>query len=144
MTIGELGVDGLVLWAVDDETARVLSQTSLGDHLQRVGAAFHQAIEARLVPPMRRRSARASSGSGTCTGLDATSTGGPAEAEDGSGGAWPATGELGAQRRHPELGRGPGKPDTFNVLGFTHICGQTRSGRFRVLWQTIRQRVQAT
>jgi RNA-directed DNA polymerase len=39
--------------------------------------------------------------------------------------------------------RGHGKPETFAFLGFTHICGKTRSGRFTVLRQTIRQRLQA-
>jgi RNA-directed DNA polymerase len=40
--------------------------------------------------------------------------------------------------------RGAGKPETFAFLGFTHICGKTRaSGRFTVLRQTIRQRLQA-
>jgi RNA-directed DNA polymerase len=39
--------------------------------------------------------------------------------------------------------RGHGKPATFAFLGFTHICGKTRSGRFTVLRQTIRQRLQA-
>ena len=40
--------------------------------------------------------------------------------------------------------RGKGKPETFNFLGFTHICGKKRSnGRFTVLRQTIRQRLQA-
>jgi RNA-directed DNA polymerase len=40
--------------------------------------------------------------------------------------------------------RGQGKPETFNFLGFTHICGKTRSnGRFTVVRQTIRKRLQA-
>src|SRR6201982_3114686 len=40
--------------------------------------------------------------------------------------------------------RGAGKPETFNFLGFTHICGQKRgNGRFTVLRQTIRKRLQA-
>ena len=40
--------------------------------------------------------------------------------------------------------RGEGKPETFNFLGFTHICGTRRStGRFTVLRQTIRKRLQA-
>ena len=40
--------------------------------------------------------------------------------------------------------RGHGKPETFNFLGFTHICGKKRSnGRFTVLRQTIRKRLQA-
>ena len=40
--------------------------------------------------------------------------------------------------------RGEGKPETFNFLGFTHICGKKRSnGRFTVVRQTIRKRLQA-
>jgi RNA-directed DNA polymerase len=40
--------------------------------------------------------------------------------------------------------RGRGKPETFNFLGFTHICGKTRQGgMFTVLRQTMRQRRQA-
>ena len=40
--------------------------------------------------------------------------------------------------------RGEGKPETFNFLGFTHICVKKRSnGRFSVLRQTIRKRLQA-
>jgi RNA-directed DNA polymerase len=40
--------------------------------------------------------------------------------------------------------RGEGKPETFAFLGFTHICGKTRSnGYYTVLRQTIRKRMQA-
>jgi RNA-directed DNA polymerase len=40
--------------------------------------------------------------------------------------------------------RGQGKPETFDFLGFTHICGKKRSnGMFTVLRQTIRRRLQA-
>ncbi len=40
--------------------------------------------------------------------------------------------------------RGEGKPETFDFLGFTHICAKKRSnGRFTVLRQTIRKRMQA-
>jgi len=40
--------------------------------------------------------------------------------------------------------KGRGKPETFDFLGFTHICGKKRSnGRFTVLRQTMRKRVQA-
>jgi hypothetical protein len=40
--------------------------------------------------------------------------------------------------------RGEGKPETFNFLGFTHICGQTRkNGKFTVLRKTIRKRLLA-
>jgi RNA-directed DNA polymerase len=40
--------------------------------------------------------------------------------------------------------RGEGKPETFNFLGFTHICVKKRSnGRFTVWRQTMRKRLQA-
>lgn len=39
--------------------------------------------------------------------------------------------------------RGQGKPETFQFLGFTHICSTTRTGKFVVLRQTMRTRLQA-
>jgi RNA-directed DNA polymerase len=40
--------------------------------------------------------------------------------------------------------RGLGRPETFSFLGFTHICGQQRkTGRFTVVRQTMRPRLQA-
>jgi len=40
--------------------------------------------------------------------------------------------------------RGEGKPETFDFLGFTHICGQTwKTGRFLVLRKTIHKRLSA-
>jgi RNA-directed DNA polymerase len=40
--------------------------------------------------------------------------------------------------------RGEGKPETFDLLGFVHICGRKRNdGRFTVLRQTMRKRSQA-
>ena len=40
--------------------------------------------------------------------------------------------------------REEGKPETFNFLGFTHICGKKRSnGMFTVVRQTMRKRLQA-
>lgn len=39
--------------------------------------------------------------------------------------------------------RGEGKPATFNFLGFTHMCGRSRSGMFRVRRQTMRGKWQA-
>src|SRR5215472_10541340 len=40
--------------------------------------------------------------------------------------------------------RGERKPETFNFLGFTHICGQSRkSGKFLVLRKTVRKRLLA-
>ena len=49
-------------------------------------------------------------------------------------------GQFAAQNRR---GRGDGKPETFDFLGFTHICGRKRNGRFTVLRQTMRSRWQA-
>ena len=51
--------------------------------------------------------------------------------------------EFGRYAARDREQRGEGKPETFNFLGFTHICGQTRKGRFAVLRQTIRKRMQA-
>jgi RNA-directed DNA polymerase len=40
--------------------------------------------------------------------------------------------------------RGDDKPDTFDFLGFTHMCGKTRqTGRFIVKRKTIRKRLSA-
>jgi RNA-directed DNA polymerase len=39
--------------------------------------------------------------------------------------------------------RGAGKPETFDFLGFTHICGKTRAGRFQVRRITISKRMRA-
>jgi len=45
-----------------------------------------------------------------------------------------------ADRKH----RGEGKPETFNFLGFTHMCGKTRTaGRFTVRRKTIGKRMRA-
>jgi len=50
-------------------------------------------------------------------------------------------GPFAAQNRRR---RGEGKPETFDFLGFTHICTKKRSnGYFTVLRQTIRKRLQA-
>ena len=38
----------------------------------------------------------------------------------------------------------PRHPETFDFLGFKHICGKTKKRRFLVLRQTIRKRMQAT
>jgi RNA-directed DNA polymerase len=37
--------------------------------------------------------------------------------------------------------KGKGKPDTFNFLGFTHICGRSRKGKFMVLRKTDSDRM---
>jgi group II intron reverse transcriptase/maturase len=52
--------------------------------------------------------------------------------------------EFGPYAAEDRKRRGEGKPETFDFLGFTHICGKKRSnGRFTVLRQTIRRRLQA-
>jgi len=40
--------------------------------------------------------------------------------------------------------RGEGKPETFNFLGFTHICGKTRNGKFLLIRHTIKKRMRQT
>lgn len=37
--------------------------------------------------------------------------------------------------------RGVGKPETFNFLGFTHICGQNRQGGFQLMRKSRRDRM---
>lgn len=39
--------------------------------------------------------------------------------------------------------RGLGKPETFDFLGFTHICGKTRRGEFQLLRKSRRDRMRA-
>jgi RNA-directed DNA polymerase len=39
--------------------------------------------------------------------------------------------------------RGEGKPETFNFLGFTHICGKSRAGRFLLVRRTTAKRMRA-
>jgi RNA-directed DNA polymerase len=51
--------------------------------------------------------------------------------------------EFGRVADQNRRGRGGGKPETFNFLGFTHSCGKTRKGWFAVWRQTMRQRWQA-
>jgi group II intron reverse transcriptase/maturase len=38
-------------------------------------------------------------------------------------------------------GRGEGKPETFDFLGFTHVCGQARNGGFQLQRKTIKKRL---
>jgi len=49
-------------------------------------------------------------------------------------------GRFAAERRKR---RGLGKPETFNFLGFTFICGKTRVGKFQLQRKTRRDRMQA-
>src|SRR5215468_8142179 len=49
-------------------------------------------------------------------------------------------GRFAAERRKR---RGLGKPETFNFLGFTFVCGKTRSGKFQLQRRTRRDRMRA-
>jgi hypothetical protein len=49
-------------------------------------------------------------------------------------------GRYAAERRAQ---RGLGKPETFNFLGFTHVCGRNRRGGFALLRLTCRERMRA-
>jgi RNA-directed DNA polymerase len=49
-------------------------------------------------------------------------------------------GRFAAERRQR---RGLGKPETFNFLGFTFICGKTRQGKFQIKRKTRRDRMRA-
>ena len=40
-------------------------------------------------------------------------------------------------------GRGPGRPGTFDFLGFTHTCARTRKGAFQVQRKTSRKKLAA-
>jgi len=39
--------------------------------------------------------------------------------------------------------RGDGKPESFNFLGFTHLCGRKRNGKFVVIRHTMRKRLRS-
>ncbi len=49
--------------------------------------------------------------------------------------------ECGRFARERRQERGLGKPKSFNFLGFTHVCGKSRTGKFRVERRTMAQRL---
>jgi RNA-directed DNA polymerase len=51
--------------------------------------------------------------------------------------------EFGRQAAENRRRRGLGKPETFNFLGFTFICGKTRRGKFQVQRKSRRDRMRA-
>ncbi len=51
--------------------------------------------------------------------------------------------EFGRFAARNRAARGLGKPETFDFLGFTHICGKTRDGRFWLRRTTISKRMRA-
>jgi RNA-directed DNA polymerase len=51
--------------------------------------------------------------------------------------------EFGRRAATAREQRGLGKPETFNFLGFTHICGRSRRGHFQLQRKTRRDRMRA-
>jgi RNA-directed DNA polymerase len=51
--------------------------------------------------------------------------------------------EFGRHAAWKRRKRGGGKPETFDFLGFTHVCGRSRRGRFWVKRITIAKRMRA-
>jgi RNA-directed DNA polymerase len=51
--------------------------------------------------------------------------------------------EFGRHAADRRVQRGLGKPETFQFLGFTHICGKSRQGRFLLKRKSRRDRMRA-
>src|SRR5881398_1104870 len=51
--------------------------------------------------------------------------------------------EFGPNAARERGARGEGKPESFTFLGFTHSCGTTRQGHFKIRRQTARKRLEA-
>ena len=51
--------------------------------------------------------------------------------------------EFGRHAARRRAARGAGKPETFDFLGFTHLCATTKGGRFWVRRVTIKKRMRA-
>jgi RNA-directed DNA polymerase len=51
--------------------------------------------------------------------------------------------EFGRFAAQDRKARGLGKPETFNFLGFTHVCGKSRAGRFKLKRVTDSKRMRA-
>jgi group II intron reverse transcriptase/maturase len=51
--------------------------------------------------------------------------------------------EFGRSAEADRKRNGRGKPETFDFLGFTHVCGKTRNGRFTVRRHTMQKRFRA-
>jgi RNA-directed DNA polymerase len=52
--------------------------------------------------------------------------------------------EFGRFAAHKRRKRKQGRPETFDFLGFTHCCGNTRKGGFRLLRLTVKKRMRTT
>jgi len=51
--------------------------------------------------------------------------------------------EFGRNAAQTRKARGVGKPETFDFLGFTHMCAKTKTGRFWIKRKTISKRMRA-
>jgi RNA-directed DNA polymerase len=51
--------------------------------------------------------------------------------------------EFGRYASSTRSRHGEGKPETFDFLGFTHVCAKSRKGRFQLLRRTIAKRMRA-
>jgi RNA-directed DNA polymerase len=51
--------------------------------------------------------------------------------------------EFGRFATERRVRQGKAKPETFDFLGFTHICGKKRNGKFTVMRKTMRKRMGA-
>jgi len=51
--------------------------------------------------------------------------------------------EFGRYAEGNRRGRGEGKPETFDFLGFTHYCSKSKKGRFRVKRKTAQKKYSA-
>ena len=102
---------------------------------QAHGQHDHRALCRRYRGRLRARGRRPA-----LPGGSATTAGGvcvaAAPGQDPTDRVWPLCGET-------EHERGLGKPETFNFLGFTHICGRTRRRRFQLQRKTRRDRMRA-
>ena len=51
--------------------------------------------------------------------------------------------EFGRYATTNRSNRNAGKPETFTFLGFTHMCGTTRNGKFTIIRHTIKSRMRS-
>ncbi|WP_262313258.1 reverse transcriptase domain-containing protein [Acidiphilium sp. AL] len=51
--------------------------------------------------------------------------------------------EFGRHAQANRRQRGLGRPESFNFLGFTHICAETQGGRFQLRRMSMRKRLRA-
>jgi len=49
--------------------------------------------------------------------------------------------EFGRFAQSNRKDRGEGKPESFDFLGFTHSCGKTRDGKFKIIRKTVAKRL---